>query len=155
DMGNAGVALNRGALALALVWLTAFRDDIPRPAVFLLKFVAVTAALSLVLVPLSWVPIEKVPAPLLILMPSRLLNVNVLIAAALVLGIVGVYRDSIWSRVLTVVLVGGLLIGPQSMLWDVLGRDEESAWLHRSDPMLALEIAAVGVLCLRLTRWKS
>ena len=48
-----GVALNRAALALALIWLAAFSSDLPRASRFLLRVVIVAGVLSLILVMVS------------------------------------------------------------------------------------------------------
>ena len=95
DLGSTGVSFNRVGLALGLIWLIGFARDLARPAVFLLKVIVVTAAMSLAFVFLSWMPPDRLPMTLSILMPARLLNVNVMIVAPLLLGLMGVYRQKL------------------------------------------------------------
>jgi hypothetical protein len=106
-----GVWMNAGAMILSLVWLIGCADRLTRPAVFLLRMVTVTAALSLSFGLLSRVPTGQLPLSLLILIPARLLNFNVMIYVALLFGLLGTYRNRLWSRTLTLVLAAGLLFG--------------------------------------------
>jgi hypothetical protein len=124
DIANDGVTLNFGALAMAAAWLLAFKDDLPRPSLFLLRFVAVSAGLSLLLMCVSWIPPERLPAMLLVLMPGRLMNFDALVYAAMLIGLLGAYRRP-WSQLLTLLLVAGLFTGEHSMLWGWL-RDERN-----------------------------
>jgi len=116
DLANDGVTLNFAALAMALAWLVAFKDDLPRPSLFLLRFVAVSAALSLAMMCVSWIPPERLPAMLLVLMPGRLMNFDALVYAAMLIGLLGAYRRP-WSRILTMLLAAGFFVGEHSMLW--------------------------------------
>jgi hypothetical protein len=136
--------LNVGALALAATWLVAFRDGLPRPAIFVLRFVLVCAGLSLAFVCVSWIPPDRLPAVLLILMPSRLLNFNVMVFAALLVGLLGAYRGRFGSEWLTAGLLGGLLVASRSKLWKLLPLPDSLAWF---DPMLILASASIGVVC--------
>lgn len=148
--GAAGVMLNGWALALALVWLTICSTELTRSAAFLLRVVIVAAVLSFVLVLASWIPPEWLPQTLLILMPTRLLNFNAMIAVALVLGLAGANRRSAWSPLLLLLISGGLLLGTRSMRWD---------WLQRMtggrsvDTFLMLEVASAGLIVLGAARW--
>jgi hypothetical protein len=119
DISNDGVSLNFGALAMAAVWLLAFRSVLPRPSLFLLRFVAASAVLSLVLMCISWIPPERLPLLLLVLMPGRLMNFDALVYAAMLIGLLGAYRRW-WSQLLILLLIAGLLAGEHSMLWDWL-----------------------------------
>ncbi len=117
DMTMLGVRINMGALALAVVWLTLFRRDVSRSALLLLRIVAVTAAMSLTFAYLSRLPPDAVPTAFLILMPTRLLNADTGMFAALLFGLVGAYRSRWWSAVLLAALAAGLLAADLSMLW--------------------------------------
>jgi hypothetical protein len=113
---NPGVLLNVGMLALALIWLIPFRGDLPRPALFLLRFAAVSAAVGLACVLISWVPPDRLPAPLVILMPARILNVGAMTFAALLLGLAGAYARQTWGAAILLMLTVALLLAPASML---------------------------------------
>jgi hypothetical protein len=149
DIGSNGVWLNFGALAMAALWLRAFKDDLPRPSLFLLRFVAVSAVLSLAMMCVSWIPPERLPATLLVLMPGRLMNFDALVYAAMLIGLLGAYRRW-WSQTLLVLLLVGLFTGGHSMLWEWL-RDKrnvdifspvEPLWFLAGVPV-ALAIGAV------------
>ena len=119
DITNDGVSLNFGALAMAAIWLLAFKDDLPRPSLFLLRFVLVSALLSIALIFVSWIPPDRLPATLLILMPGRLLNFDALVYVAMLIGLLGAYRRW-WSHGLLLLLAAGVLVGDHSMLWEWL-----------------------------------
>jgi hypothetical protein len=110
-----GLALNIAALVVGLFWLTKFATDVPRSSLFLLRFIVVSAGLSLVVSAMSWIPPDRLPPSLLIVMPARVLNVNAMTFAALLLGILGAYRNALWSRALTVGLIVGLIVGNRSL----------------------------------------
>lgn len=153
SLQSGGVSLNIGALALALTWLFAFPDHLPRSAVFLLRFVAVCAALSLAFVFVSWIPPEKLPSTLVILMPARLLNVNVMVCIPLLVGLIGIYRDRFWSQLLTAVLLGAVLLGSRSMVWEWV---REKGWpllpqRLRPDLLLFFTLVSLALLCLAVS----
>ena len=139
-----GVILNCCALGVSVLWLKALASDLARPAVFLLRAVAVSAALSLVLLSISWLPPGKVPAMLLVLMPSRLLNFNTMLYVALLLGLLGVYRRVFWSQALTVVLVCGLLLSYRSMVWDGVTVQRAAVRAIQFNPLHVFEIVSAG-----------
>jgi hypothetical protein len=99
------MALNFGALVLAAGWLNAFKNTLSRSAAFVLRVVIVDAVLSLLFVLVSWIPPGRLPAVVVILMPSRLLNVNVMVFAALVLGLLGSTRRQSMNTVMTAILL--------------------------------------------------
>jgi hypothetical protein len=140
-----GVRLNFGALALALIWLRWFAGDLPRPATWLLRFVAVSGALSVGLVFLSWLPPDSVPMTLLVLMPSRLLNLNAMMAVAILFGLLGAYRSRVAAHFVTAALsLGLLLLSPRSSLWGWLGGRPALATPIDTLPIAA--VAAVGLI---------
>ena len=117
DIGSTGVLLNFSALALAFVWLTAFAEDLPRPSILLLRVTVAAALTSIALMFVSWIPPEKLPTPVLVLMPGRVLNYNALTYVALVIGLLGHYRRTLWGQTLLAFLAIGLLFADYSMLW--------------------------------------
>jgi hypothetical protein len=123
-----GVLLNAGALVLSSFWLIGFSDRLPHGTMFLLRLIVVVAALALSFVFVSWIPADRVPLLLVMLIPARLLNFNVMIYVALLLGLLSTHRRRLWSQILTLVLAGGLLLG---------GQDKA---------VLVLEVVSVGLL---------
>jgi hypothetical protein len=109
-----GVLMNAGALVLSSLWLIGFAERLPARALFLLRLIVVTAALALSFAFVSWIPADRVPLLLVMLIPARLLNFNVMIYVALLLGLLGTHRKRLWSQMLTLVLAGGLLLGGES-----------------------------------------
>jgi hypothetical protein len=134
DILNNGVWLNVGGLMMATTWLLAFKNDLPRASLFLLRFVVVSALLSIALVFVSWIPPEKMPALLLVLMPGRVLNFDALVYAALLTGLLGAYRRW-WSQMLLLVLIAGLLAGDHSMLWEWLDEQRGVLFVSHVKPL--------------------
>jgi hypothetical protein len=139
-----GVRLNVVAMILALIWLKWFAADLPRAATWLLRFVAVSAAFSIGIAFLSWIPPDAMPVTLLVLMPARLLNLNAMLAVAVLFGLLGAYRFRPAAQLLTVLLSVGLLLAQQSWLWGLLGGVPRLIW--RIDPLAIVAIAAVGLI---------
>jgi len=113
---NAGVALNVAAVFTGLLWLTLFTSALPVAAKFLLRFVIVSGAVSMVCVAFSHVAPDKLPGVLIVLMPTRVVNVDAMTFGALVLGIAAAYRTTIWGGVLVVLVIAGLLLNHQDLL---------------------------------------
>ena len=120
NIANTGVLLNFAALGLASLWLMAFATDLERSSLFLLRVTVFAALTSIALIFVSWIPPDKVPLPLLVLMPGRVLNFNALTYVALVIGLLGHYRRQAWSQLLLLGLAAGLLLGDHSMVWEWL-----------------------------------
>lgn len=154
-IASVGTILNVAALLVASIWLKAFAIDLPRPAAFALRAVIVSAVLSLSVMLLSWLPPTVVPPTLLILMPTRFLNFNTLAFVPLMLGLLGIYRGSFWSRLVTAALLYGLFASYRSMVWDT---PPGPGWLARSiqpNPWHVFVAASIGLLGVRMTSaWK-
>lgn len=147
-----GVALNAAALALTLGWLRRFAGELPCGPVLLLRFVAVTAVLSFVFAAISWIPPDRMPTTLLMLMPSRLLNLNVLLFAALVFGLAAWQRRRAWSRPLVLVVTLALAAADSSRLWTWrLAQEQVTEW--NDAPWIML--AAAGVLLVAAVNTRS
>ena len=84
-----GVFLNAGALALAVGFLVAFKEDVPDAARVLLRAVVVAAVLGAAFVGITWMSPSTVPTTLLVLMPARLLNLNAMTFVTLLIGLLG------------------------------------------------------------------
>jgi hypothetical protein len=117
DFSGATVRLNAAALVVGLVWLTWHRTTLSRPVQLLLRFVMGTAALSLTVALLSWIPPDRLPAAFLIAMPGRILNLDVLLFVAMVVGFGGHLRRTWPGALLLGLLAATLLIGNRSGLW--------------------------------------
>lgn len=138
--------LNADLAVVALIWLVTFRKDLPASSVFLLRFVIVCAVIGLSAVLMSHLPPERLPSLLLILMPTRVLNINVMMFPALLLGLIGVYRRSRWWSWISIAVYAGLLFGNRSVLWFAL--QYQPAWAV--DPYLVLAIATGALLWMAL-----
>jgi hypothetical protein len=147
---DVGVIFNRIALALCLVWLIGFAGGLRWSALFLIRVAAIAGGVSIGFVMLTWLPAESVPRSLSILMPARLLNLDVVLVAPLVLGLAASFRDRLLPRALPVLLLGGLLLAPKSLLWRWFTETARPAWTIRVDPTLLLEAGAFTVVCLAL-----
>lgn len=134
-----GVRINLAALALAGVWLAVRRGA---DGNLILRFVAVTVAVSIGFVFLSWIPPDRLPKALVILMPTRLLNVGTMTFTAMVIGLAGSIRRP-WTRWMTVALCLLLVVGRRSMLWDWLRHYGWGGAHPRIDPAGVLAAAAV------------
>jgi hypothetical protein len=144
--------INLFALLLAVASLKGFAAWLSPASAFLLRVVAASGLLSVVLVVITWLPPDRLPATLLVLMPLRILNFNSLTAAALLMGLALVGRRTIGGHLLTLWLAGGLLLANRSMLWDAVGEGRRPAWLGQLDPMFVLEVAAIVLGALALYR---
>jgi hypothetical protein len=144
-----GVRLNFGALALAVVALVMSRakglalSGIEGPATFLMRFVAVTAAIAIGFIFVSWLPPDRLPLPLVILMPTRLLNVDAMLCSALVVGLLGTLHATWWGRWSTLALAVVLVAGRRSMLWEFLAQRGMEVPHPRIDSVGALVVAAI------------
>jgi hypothetical protein len=145
-----GVRLNFGALVLASIGLAV------SPAKFLMRFIAVSAVVGITVVFVSWIPPDRLPAPLIILMPARILNVNAMLFTAMVIGLIGGLRGAAWTGWATVVLAAVLLGGRRSMVWEFLRQRGVDIPPPGLDPIGALVVAAVlSVVVALVLRWRS
>jgi hypothetical protein len=157
NFGAPGVLLNGLAAVLALCWLTVFGRDLSRGRAFLLRFILVCSAVSVGFGMISHLPADSLPLPLMILMPTRLLNINLLLFPALVFGLFVMYRHTIWAAIALPVLTAAIAIGDRSYVWREIA-DRHPGWVHRldlprPDTLLTLELAAVAVvLCVAMAR---
>jgi hypothetical protein len=147
---DVGVVFNRIALAVCVVWLIGFAGDLRWSSVFLIRVAAIAGAVSLGFVMLTWLPAESVPRSLSILMPARLLNLDVMLVAPLVLGLAASFRDRLIPRALMIIVLGGLLLSPKSLLWRWFTETARPAWTIRVDPTLLLEAGALAIVCIAL-----
>jgi hypothetical protein len=107
-----GVYVAVGALGLCLLWLLKVRTGPPPEALLLLRILAVSGILGLGFLLLSWAP-DKLPDTLLILMPSRLINLIVLAAFPLLVGLLAARRDWTTRVNLALLLLAGAVLTEQ------------------------------------------
>ncbi len=116
DFHSLGMYLTIASLLMSFLWLLPFKRDVPRHTLFLFRVFVVSAVLGLGFIILSWLPSQMVPDVLLIMMPARLLNLNVLGFMALLMGLLGGYKSNFWVQLnlttLIVVLVVLRLFAP-------------------------------------------
>ena len=115
-LDNPGAALNGAALALGILWLTVFKKFVSPGSAFVLRFTTVSAAVSFACIAISHVPPEKLPAALVVLMPTRVVNVDAMMFGALVFGLLALYRNTTWARVLLAALAAALLLNHQGLM---------------------------------------
>ena len=112
--------LNVASLVVASVWIAWFSGRPSTvPSRLLLRISAASSLLALAMIPLSWIPPERLPAPLLVLMPGRYLNFGAMTFVALLIGLLASRRE-LWSRLVLLFLSCGLLVADRSMLWEFL-----------------------------------
>ena len=147
DITSTGVQLNAASFVIASVWLVMVRlsaaarpnrassgetrrslgeggkpattDGMPAASQLLLRITAASSLLALAMIPLSWIPPERLPLALLVLMPGRYLNFAALTFVALLLGLLGSRRE-LWSRLVLLFLSIGVLLTNRSMIWEFL-----------------------------------
>ena len=151
-----GTILNLELLVIGLLWLYGFAADLPRPALFVLRMLVVSAVASLSLAFLSWLPPDSVPPALLTLMPSRFLNFNVLAFVPVILGLFAKYRHSLWSRLAIPIFLGSLLVSYRSMIWDDRAAVSGLIQNLRPNPWHVFVVASLALLAIRITpAWKQ
>lgn len=146
DITNNGVSLNFGALAIASLWLTVFARELPRSSIFLLRVTVVIALMGIALVFVSWIPPDRLPTTLLVMMPGRVLNFNALTFGALIVGLLGSYRRTVWSQAWLLLLLVGLIVGDHSMLWEWLRMKRGIYYESHVRPLWVVTAACGGLI---------
>lgn len=143
-----GVLLNVASLVVASVWL---QPDTPADdgAKLLLRITAAGSLLALAMIPLSWIPPERLPSALLVLMPGRYLNFAAMTFVALLIGLLASSRQ-LWSRVVLLLLTCGLLAGDHSMLWEFL---EHHHGIHYQSHVRPMHVIWMGTAALLAGTW--
>src|SRR5688572_28013263 len=149
-----GVLLNGASLVVASLWLGWFAADLPRSSQLLLSISAAGSLLALAIIPLSWIPPERLPAALLVLMPGRYLNFSAMTFVAMLFGLLGVRRE-LWSRVVMLFLTCGLLAGDHSMLWEFLEHYHGILYRSHVRPLHIVWIATIALVAGAAWTWKS
>jgi len=124
ELGAATVRVNAALLVVACFFLFRQRLELSAPSRLLLRFVAATAALGVALAFVSWIPPDKLPPAIVIAMPGRMLNLNMLIAGPLLIGLFAGWRRTARPAVggvLLLILCAALIVGNRSGLWMFAG----------------------------------
>ena len=153
EFADTGAMLNRTLGPIALLWLIGFARDLPRPALFLLRVAAIAGMCSLAIVFLTWLPPDSMPRTLSILMPGRLLNLDIVLIGPVLIGLIAAYRHRRSAQVLLVALLAGLLLTSKSLIWRWIADRGAQPWSVRIDPVLLFEGAALAILCIAL--WQA
>jgi hypothetical protein len=153
EFADTGAMLNRTLGPIALLWLIGFARDLPRPALFLLRVAAIAGMASLAIVFLTWLPPDSMPMTLSILMPGRLLNLDIVLIGPLLIGLAAAYRHRRSAQVLLIALLGGLLLTRKSLVWRWAAERGVQPWNIRLDPVLLFEASALAILCIAL--WQA
>src|SRR5438045_595987 len=90
--------------AAAIAWVSScsawpwrFRHDVPAEARFLLKAFGAASIIAVLLIGLTRGHTADLPRPLLVLMPNRLLNLDVLASVPLVFALLWTYRRAAFA----------------------------------------------------------
>ena len=124
ELGAATVRVNAAALVVALFFLIRQPQQLSAASRLLMRFVAATAGLSVVLAFVSWIPPDRLPPAILIAMPGRMLNLNMLVAGPLLIGLFGAWRRTsipAAGGAFLLILCAALFVGNRSGLWSFDG----------------------------------
>jgi hypothetical protein len=99
----------------------------------------------------SSVPLEKMPLTLLILMPTRLVNLNAMVFPALLVGLIAVYREHLRGQLMLAAMIAALLFTRRSMLWDWVPAAQWAMGRHPIDPLAGFALGSAGLLVVAAT----
>lgn len=152
NVWHTGVILNAAAFVMAMVWIFMARRDgstdpvgLPRSSELLLRISAASSFLAIALIPLSWIPPDRLPAALLVMMPGRYLNFGAMTFVAVLIGLIA-SRSDWWSRLLLLLLTAGLLAGDHSMLWEFLEHHHHVQYESPVNPLYVVWLCAAALL---------
>jgi hypothetical protein len=149
---STGVQLNAASAVIALTWLVVV--NVPASSSLLLRMTAASSILALLMTPLSWIPPERLPSALLVLMPGRYLNFAAFTFVALLVGLLGSRRE-LWGRLGLLFVTVGLLLTNRSMLWEFLQHHHNVRTAINIRPLRIVWLSALGVVGGGLwTAWK-
>ena len=150
-----GVLLNVASLVVASACLAAAgrpssaslgeTDATTDGSRLLLRITAAGSLLALLMIPLSWIPPERLPSALLVLMPGRYLNFAAMTFVALLIGLLA-SRRQLWYRIVLLLLTCGLLAGDHSMLWEFLERHHGVHYQSHVRPLHIVWMATAALL---------
>ncbi len=153
-----GVMLNVASFVVAVAWLLMARlkpgttKELPSSSKLLLRITAAGSFMALAMIPLSWIPPDRLPAALLVLMPGRYLNFAAMTFVALIFGLLASRRE-LWSSGALLFLTCGLLASGQSMLWAFLEHHHGIRYQSYIRPLHIVWMATAALLA--GAAWKS
>jgi hypothetical protein len=154
NIWHTGVLLNVASFVVACAWLTFFSrdetvglkpDTTTDGSRLLLRITAAGSLLALGMIPLSWIPPDHLPAPLLVLMPGRYLNFAAMTFVALIFGLLTSRRE-LWSSFVLLLLTCGLLASDRSMLWEFLEHHHGLRYHSHVRPLHIVWMATAALL---------
>jgi hypothetical protein len=144
SLTSRGVMITAESIAVAAVWLAGPARSFPASSRFLLWFVAISGAGSIGLAAWSSVFAASMPDWVLLLMPGRLINVNILMAAAVLAGLLATGQQKTVRR-FVIVAASALLLSRGSLLWLFLGRGPLPVFDFQSGAVLTVgAVVAIG-----------
>ena len=149
---STGVQLNAAAAIIAYTWLALLSAELPSSSRLLLRITVAGSLLAIAMVPLSWIPPDRLPSALLVLMPGRYLNFGALIFVAMLIGLLGSCRV-LWSRLVLLFLSCGLLVTNRSMLWEFLQHHHNVRFQINVAPLRIVWLSAAAVLAGAVWTW--
>jgi hypothetical protein len=149
---STGVQLNAAAAIIAYTWVALLSAELPSSSRLLLRITVAGSLLAVAMVPLSWIPPERLPSALLVLMPGRYLNFGALIFVAMLIGLLGSCRV-LWSRLVLLFLSCGLLATNRSMLWEFLQHHHNVRFQINVRPLQIVWLSAAAVLAGAVWTW--
>jgi hypothetical protein len=152
DPSSEGLGLNAGAVLLSMVWLAWFPAHLTASSRLLLRFTAVAGVAGGAIAVASQVPIDRLPIWFVVLMPSRLLNLNAMIFAAMLFGVLGVYRRERYGQAGLLVLALGLMCSRRAMDWEWLPAIGISRPFRGVDQLSVMVVAAVLAVLAAVSR---
>ncbi|MSR78393.1 MAG: hypothetical protein EXS63_09275 [Candidatus Omnitrophica bacterium] len=93
-LNSEDIYFNLVALGMAWAWLSAFKADLLPEARFLLRVFIVSAALGMMAMIMTWIPIGSIPWQLVAMMPGRILSINIFGFGPLLIGLADRYRGN-------------------------------------------------------------
>lgn len=128
--GNRGVVFNGVVLAAALFFLCRRPEAFPDTSRIVPRAAVAASLVAFASLCMFWVPTALIPQTLLILMPTRVINVAIVLSLPLLLGMLGRDRRCVPHQILLLLLLAGLLFGGDlqdgvftlrsSRLWELL-----------------------------------
>lgn len=139
-----GVMITAESIAVAAAWLAGPGRSFPASSRLLLRIVAIGGAGSIGLAAWSSVFAASMPDWVLVLMPGRLINVNILMAAAVLAGLLAATQQQT-VRLFVIVAAAALLLSRGSPLWLFLGHGPLPVFDFQSGAVLTAGAAvAIG-----------
>ena len=133
------MAFNIAAMAVAAIGLAALGHRLLPGMSFFLKSILVCGVSGIFAVLVSWVPPQQVPSALVMLMPTRLLTINTMVLAAIVIGLASLVPRARPAAVVPVLILVACFVYKPLL---VLERTQLSSWTTRledysNDPFFA------------------